>query len=456
MRLPAPSLPPGQPDPKWLRRFLFVQRACLVLAMLLSSAALSAWLYQQVGEYLPAIVTGMGAPMALIAMFCAFSLILSDNGNPPLIVSLGRYAALIPALLSLAILAQNFFPVSAFPGAFLEGGHAASAAGSLTPQSASAFLFLSIVLILVRSNSAFAIHSADVLVSCLCLFTLILISQDLFGVLGLFGLTAGDLISPPVLCCLALLTVVLMLRQSEHGVFSIFLGAGIGSRIARGFAPILLLWPFLREIGETQIAFQQGIPAHFVASILTSAGVALSLVLLLIIGWRINDMEKEIHDLTLRDDLTGLYNMRGFYLLAEQTLRLARRAQLPFSVLFLDLDGLKQINDRLGHSVGSASLAETGALLIENFRDADVKGRFGGDEFVVAGQLSRVGIEIATMRLQTAAAERSSIPGRRFSLSFSIGHVTTEYHSTETLKELVTRADHAMYEEKRQKKGSRT
>jgi diguanylate cyclase (GGDEF)-like protein len=455
MRLPAPSLPPGQPDPKWLHRFLFVQRACLVLTMLLSSAALSAWLYHQVGEYLPAIVTGMGAPMALIAMSCAFSLILSDDGNPRLIISLGRYAALIPALLALAILVQNFFPISAFPGAFLEGGHAASA-GSLSPESAAAFLFLSVVMTLVRSNSDFAIHAADILVSCLCLLTLILTAQDLFGALGLFGLTAADLISPQVLCCLLLLNVVLVLRQSEYGVFSIFLGAGIGSRIARGFAPILLLWPFLREIGETQIAFQQGIPAHFAASILTSVGVALSLVLLLIIGWRINDMEKEIHDLTLRDDLTGLYNMRGFYLLGEQTLRLARRAQLPFSVLFLDLDELKQINDRLGHNAGSASLAETGALLFESFRDADVKGRFGGDEFVVAGQFSRVGIEIATMRLQTAVAERNSTAGRRFLLSFSIGHVTTEYYSTETLKQLVTKADHAMYEEKRRKKGSRT
>jgi diguanylate cyclase (GGDEF)-like protein len=424
--------------------------------MLLSSAALSAWLYHQVGEYLPAIVTGMGAPMALIAMFCAFSLILTDDGNPPLIISLGRYAALIPALLALAILVQNFFPISAFPGAFLEGGHAASAAGSLSPESAAAFLFLSMVMTLVRSNSDFAIHVADILVSCLCLLTLILTAQDLFGTLGLFGLTAADLIPPQVLCCLLLLNVVVVLRQSENGVYSIFLGAGIGSRIARGFAPILLLWPFLREIGETQIAFQQRIPAHFAASILTSVGVALSLVLLLIIGWRINDMEKEIHDLTLRDDLTGLYNMRGFYLLAEQTLRLARRAQLPFSVLFLDLDGLKQINDRLGHNVGSASLAETGALLFESFRDTDIKGRFGGDEFVVAGQFSRVGIEIATGRLQTAAAERNSTEGRRFLLSFSIGHVTTDPYSTETLKQLVTRADHAMYEEKRRKKVSRT
>jgi diguanylate cyclase (GGDEF)-like protein len=456
MHLPTPSLPPGQPDPAWLRRFFYVQRTCLALVQLISFAALAAWLFPRLNEYLPVAITDMGAPMAVIAMFCAFSLVMSEAGNPLLILSLGRYVAAIPALLATAILAAGLFFPAYVPEIFLSGGRAFSTGGSLSSQSAIAFLFLSIVMILVRTDGAISRRAADVLVSALFLLTLILISQDLFGTLGLFGLKASDLISPQVVFCLVLLTIVVVLRQGEHGVYSIFLGAGIGSRIARGFAPILLLWPFLREIGESQLGLQQLIPARFTTSILTSLGVAASLVLLMLIVWRINDMEKEIHDLTLRDELTGLYNMRGFYLLGEQTLRLAQRAQLPFSVLFLDLDGLKQVNDRMGHNTGSTYLSETGELLVSNFRDADVKGRFGGDEFVVAGQFSRVGIEIAALRLKTAAQELSSGAGRRYPLSFSIGHVTSEYYSTETLKELVTRADHAMYEEKRRRKVSRT
>ena len=163
-------------------------------------------------------------------------------------------------------------------------------------------------------------------------------------------------------------------------------------------------------------------------------------------------MEQEIHDLTIRDDLTGLYNMRGFNLLAEQTLRLAQRAQLPFSVLFIDLDNLKQINDKMGHSAGSAYLAETGEILDASFRAGDVKGRFGGDEFVVAGQFSVVGIEIAAHRLAEAAAQRNASDGRRLPLSFSIGYVTCEYYSEETLKELVVKADEKMYQDTRRKK----
>lgn len=179
------------------------------------------------------------------------------------------------------------------------------------------------------------------------------------------------------------------------------------------------------------------------------------MVLLLVLVWRINSMEKEIHDLTLRDELTGLYNMRGFYLLGEQTLRLAQRAELPFSVLFIDLDGLKKINDDQGHNMGSTYLAETGELVLACFRETDVKGRFGGDEFVVAGQFSMVGIELAATRLKAAAAERTSAAGRKYPLSLSIGCVTLDHPSNESLKELVRRADEAMYRDKRSKRVAR-
>jgi len=418
---------------------LFIQRAFLALVGFISITALSAWMFPQIGAYLPGIVTRLSVPMALTVIFCALSLVMSEPGNPPAVLRLSRYVALVAAIIAVAVLVN----------AFLGGDQGDSIAGRL---SAAAFIFLAVVIILVESGAPYLRSPGDSLVSCLCLLTIVMISQDLFGALGLFGLAATDLISPQVLSCMVLLTAVVLLRQVEHGVLSIFVGTGIGSRIARGFAPVLLLWPFLHEIGESQIVSHQWIPAHFAPSILTSVAAAVSLILLLFIVWRINGMEKEIHDLTLRDELTGLYNMRGFYLLGEQTLRLAQRAQLPFSVLFLDLDGLKQVNDQLGHNTGSAYLVETGDLMFANFREADVKGRFGGDEFVVAGQFSRVGIEIAAQRLKNTAAEISLTAGRKFPLSFSIGYVTSEHYSTETLAELVTRADQAMYEDKRSKK----
>jgi diguanylate cyclase (GGDEF)-like protein len=208
-------------------------------------------------------------------------------------------------------------------------------------------------------------------------------------------------------------------------------------------------------VARTRLLWKDLIPEQYGGAVLTSLAAGLSMLLLLILAWRINSMEREIHDLTLRDDLTGLYNMRGFYLLGEQTLRLAQRAELPFSVLFIDLDGLKKINDDLGHNVGSAYLAETGELVMATFRETDVKGRFGGDEFVVAGQFSMVGIEVAASRLKAAAAEKNERNPRKYPLSLSVGWVTLDHPSNESLKELVTRADEAMYREKRSKKVAR-
>jgi diguanylate cyclase (GGDEF)-like protein len=307
-------------------------------------------------------------------------------------------------------------------------------------------------MVLVSGRSVLVRRIADTGVSFVCLLTLILITENLFGGLGLFGLSRDNLIAPLALLCLSLLTMVVALRQVEHGVFSIFLGCGIGSRIARGFAPVLLILPFIGEVVRTHLELRDMVPPQYGNATFTSIIAAISIVLLLLLVWRINAMEQEIHDLTLRDDLTGLYNMRGFYLLAEQTLRLAQRAQVPFSVLFIDLDGLKQINDQLGHNTGSAYLAETGELVATTFREGDVKGRFGGDEFVVAGQFTMVGIEIAAQRLLNAVAERNINSPRRFPLSLSVGYVTADYYTQETLKDLVTRADQAMYKEKRKKK----
>ena len=93
-----------------------------------------------------------------------------------------------------------------------------------------------------------------------------------------------------------------------------------------------------------------------------------------------------------------------------------------------------------------------------SFRETDVKGRFGGDEFVVAGQFSMVGIELAASRLKEAAEERNRAVTRKAyqkTLSLSIGWVTMDHPSNESLKELVRRADEAMYREKRSKKVAR-
>src|SRR6202012_203275 len=104
--------------------------------------------------------------------------------------------------------------------------------------------------------------------------------------------------------------------------------------------------------------------------------------------WRISDLERNIQDLSLRDELTKLYNRRGFLLIAEQARKQAKRTETPFAIVFVDLDNLKKINDALGHDVGSELLCDLAMTMTAVFRESDTVGRIGGDEFVVAGEMN--------------------------------------------------------------------
>src|SRR5690606_22034017 len=95
-------------------------------------------------------------------------------------------------------------------------------------------------------------------------------------------------------------------------------------------------------------------------------------------------LEAELRLLAQTDDLTGLNNRRWFLELAEQALRQARRTATPLSVLMIDMDHFKSINDSLGHSVGDLVLMHVSAQCREELRETDIIGRFGGEEFVIA------------------------------------------------------------------------
>jgi diguanylate cyclase (GGDEF)-like protein len=193
-------------------------------------------------------------------------------------------------------------------------------------------------------------------------------------------------------------------------------------------------------------------PAYYTTAIVATVAVFVSCAILIYLARRMNSMEAEVNDLSLRDGLTDLHNLRGFRLLAEQGLRLAHRLHTPFSVLFIDLDDLKKTNDTFGHQVGSNLLIEVAEILKSSFRETDVLGRIGGDEFAVAGQFSQEHIAQAAHQLEVSAAVANRGRTHPPTLSFSVGCVTMPSDDQETLDSLLARADQAMYKEKRRKK----
>jgi diguanylate cyclase (GGDEF)-like protein len=157
---------------------------------------------------------------------------------------------------------------------------------------------------------------------------------------------------------------------------------------------------------------------------------------------------------SLHDELTGLYNRRGFLNLAPSLLETARRLKTDMAMIGLDLDGLKPINDGLGHEAGDQALQATAQVLRETFRESDVLARLGGDEFVVlAVGRSRENSERLLDRLTARLGHYNARADRRFLLSLSVGLVQFDWQRHPTLESLQSEADERMYEEKRHKRG---
>ena len=441
---PRPKAPnPSQSDPILLNRSFFTQQVLLALVIQIAVVSLGARMFEPFGRLFPPGLTAIHTSFALAFLFSSLSLFFSDLERSEKWEKAGHSFAVLTATAAVAsfidpmglIASRTIFRQD--PAHILTG---------------SAQLLISVILILMVIASPVANRIADAVTFALCLLVLVLVSDMIFSLANIPGASLNGLASAATLTCLALLTIVVVLRRAQSGAFRIFLGSGMGGRIARTLAPILLLMPFLREAGRARLVEAHLFPKPYSTAIFASIATIFSFGLLLFLISFINKMETEIHELTLRDELTGLYNVRGFNLLAGQSMRLAQRADVPFSVLFIDLDNLKLINDQLGHTAGSASLSATARLLDSTFREADVIARVGGDEFIVAGQFDHEAVAASARRLQELAAARYSDSLGRFPLSLSVGYATASDKRFDSLKELVARADAAMYEKKRRKK----
>jgi len=160
-----------------------------------------------------------------------------------------------------------------------------------------------------------------------------------------------------------------------------------------------------------------------------------------------------LRSLSLIDDLTGLYNRRGFADLGEQYLKLARRTTRGVALVFLDLDRFKTINDSLGHHVGDRALLKVADILRATFRRSDIIARLGGDEFaVLALEASDESAALLVDRLRERFGEFNQSGREPYQISVSIGMARHGGDLRIRLEDLLAEADNAMYEEKRGKR----
>jgi len=160
-------------------------------------------------------------------------------------------------------------------------------------------------------------------------------------------------------------------------------------------------------------------------------------------------LQAELGNLALTDELTGLYNRRGFTAMAERQLKLGRRSGRGMLLFVMDVDRMKHINDSFGHLEGDRALKRTAEVLEQTFRDSDVVARLGGDEFGVLA-IEASGHSEATIKarlfecLKSNCAEESP-----YQISLSVGLARFDSGSLASIGELMAKADQTMYEHKK-------
>lgn len=157
-----------------------------------------------------------------------------------------------------------------------------------------------------------------------------------------------------------------------------------------------------------------------------------------------------LQNLSLVDELTQLKNRRGFFALAEQELKVAHREHQSVVLFFIDLNGLKQINDEHGHPIGDQALRDAAAVLTLTFRESDILARLGGDEFVALARSSDGDVTLSVRaRLRDQINAFNARSDRPFTLEMSMGAAPVDEDDVHDIDGLLARADAAMYEDKK-------
>ncbi len=164
-------------------------------------------------------------------------------------------------------------------------------------------------------------------------------------------------------------------------------------------------------------------------------------------------IKAELSSLSMTDDLTGLYNRRGFLTLAKQQIRIAGRHQKKLLLIYADLDNLKGINDHWGHTEGDQALQTIADVLNRTFRASDLIARIGGDEFVILGiEESEADFGKIQERIKRNIDRHRGLPERPYELSISVGILRCQPEEMGNLDSFLAQADQLMYKQKTSKK----
>jgi len=438
------------PDPVVLDQLRVAEKVALALSGSLAGLVLTGWLIPGLAVMWPSAWSLMKANTALSVVLIAAGLALARSKQDTRWIILGRVFAAVVIGIAGSAMFEHWSGHSTAVSTLLASDRDAVRPGLMSLQSAIGLALLGVAMLIDVSRSGPLGAALDALSVLLVSYTLVLTAGYVFNAHSFVGPTPTMRMSPQTVICVALLTFVVTSRRAPYGAFASLVGIGIGSRFARLVLPLAVLLAFSFILGGATLLASGTVTLPYAAAI-TASSMAIVLVgVVVLLARRINRLEEDLRNQSLSDELTGLHNRRGFYLLGEQAVRDARRSVQPVTVLYFDVDELKHVNDTLGHDVGSELLCDVATLLRSTFRVSDVVGRLGGDEFAVFAHDSGDDLMPRLHRLQTATNAINESGEKPYRISYSVGRATSRMDSDETFTKLVERADAAMYMQKRE------
>lgn len=164
-------------------------------------------------------------------------------------------------------------------------------------------------------------------------------------------------------------------------------------------------------------------------------------------------LQEKLREMSITDELTGLLNRRGFFAIAQQQLKVAKRVKGKLALVFADMDDFKSINDKWGHHKGDEALAAMADIFRRSFRDSDLIARISGDEFaLLLLDTHEENADIIFRRLRMNIDAFNARSGAIFTLSLSIGMALYDCSQPCSIDELLNLADKRMYDQKQLKK----
>ena len=425
---------------------------CLVIVALIALSTFCGWTIPAIGSLFPLGWTLMKANTAVCFLLSVGGLIIIHRLNYRFALIVCYLSTIIVLLMAGMAIFGHISGRALLVDTLLAPDRGSDMPGRMSIQTASYFVLMGLILISAGFRNKPSSLIADVLVVMLWVVILVIISGYSFDASYLFGHSPTTRTSPQSLVCMVLLGFALVVYRSRSGLFSVFVGVGIGSQAVRILFPFALLLPFLIVGAGAYSIIMDWLTQPYVAAISASSLSALLFVIIILLGTKINSLERELRNQSLTDELTRIYNRRAFYILGEHSMFETKRTNQPLTVLFFDLDGLKIVNDSFGHDTGSRLLQDFANLLRSNFRSNDIVARLGGDEFAVVTHAWNDKLTSMIKRLNIATELLNRTMGNPYQVSYSMGQAGIERVKNESFKELVDQADAAMYQCKRHKR----